>query len=101
MTSKTKTDELLLKEILWIFGNIFADREEHLTDQVIKRSEVVDLLDNLANNQKIDLDSDLVWLIAQMHTHDVGHCDAGLLETTARLMGIIITRILESNDTTD
>ena len=97
MTSKLESDEILLRDVLWIFGNIFADREEHLTNQVIKRSGLVDLLDSLLNNPKPELDSDLIWLITQMHTHDVGHCNAGLLETSARSMGTIITRILDSS----
>ena len=31
-----------------------------------------------------------------MHTHDIGHSNAGLLESSARSMGTIITRILDS-----
>ena len=73
-----------------------ADQDANLRNEVIKRTNLIDLFDNLINDPHEDLEELIPWLIESIFANGISHSLDGVFETCARLMGHTIFRVLEA-----
>ena len=82
--------------MFWIFANVCADQDATLRNEVIKRTNLIDLFDNLINSPHEDLEELIPWLIESIFANGISHSLDSVFETCARLMGQTIYRALEA-----
>ena len=86
-------------EVIWVFANVCADQDASFTHEILKRTNLIDFLDNLINEQLEDLEELLPWLIESIFANGISHAHDEIFETCARLMGHTIYRMFEADHT--